>query len=1103
MLTLEEIDKKIHDYQQRHYEDGFHLHNMYFLYTEDREGNVTSEAYGINLCTNFGFSKFIDTNYPWSGYSTIYSPFLKMHFGTGSTTPTLEDTTLASYVATATGYTYLNDRYTTDYDKLKKVIYTTVRLGYAYLNYEISETTEDVDLTEVGLSIDYSDQNNLMYRFLIRDENGNISYIRKHVGERLYIYIYGTWCMHENVILDGLSRGEYISFNPMTYTAATPMQFVEYRGEYSRSQYHYTNMNIRMNDRTWRHNNYDGHIESVPNGLLIHCNPVDTVSNNNEITYTMSMSPVLMEDPHDYIAGISGFYYGDTHTWDSINLQLLRACCTTYDKLPEPEEIICEDVYTNDFNTGRIDFQLGNTYDSANKRGAISVIDYNIQASYMFNIIDNDYTTPDTLTCNPDFQNINSLYDRINYPNFLCPDNIRRTIYIFPNPFTLTKIAKFTNTSVTIFGADKGWDISTWTQIQNTANVPDELSQKPYYVCYTDTVLNFEYIDSVYPKIIPATQDVKLGDSSLFQYDSVRVFVGDDDYNWFSMGAKIVMMNNDNTVKNVYPIPAHSEIASNLNCFQRSAYKNKMLCYSADVNQSALTELININQDGEPTGCGNVSFYPRLVNDALQYENVYRDHNDCNNPRYIISYYKNQNKSAYLIDMETYRGLTKSDVGTQVEYTIDTSSRGRFDPSDGVSIIDEEYVWYDWRYFYSPDFINVDEADFYISLQLSATGIRDNNTSVNIYIHMYDADGNFLRTSGPVPYQSYKNNIFEFRRDVRKIRISYHVRWDTPTSTTFTLTKYDFSNDATYLPEVVNPAFIKGTNYLVYTKMGDEFLSKWYIVDASNPETIIQTFTIEPEMVADSSWCGTVGFSHYIYIVINNSTSGTTTWLYDMNDGSLQHLVDMNYDFSPNVTELANSIPVANDKIFVFGGEPTKCIFADDPISIYTLTSNARGYTSLKYINNGKTLMLTSHIWRHMYNSGDNPHIWAVDIGPFIKDKSWKYGFPSERSYQYPHSSHGNGSYCLSILYPYKTGIIAFEDSHISYVQRLGNQPALYYHPIECFVPHKTIGTTKTITAYNNPIKLSGKTFTLVQTNNMTKLGLENDGAPLNPNEPA
>lgn len=1076
---------------------------MYFLYTEDRDGNVTSEAYGINLCTNFGFSKFIDTNSPWSGFSTIYSPFLKMHLGTGSTTPTLEDTTLASYVATATGYTYLNDRYTTDYDKLKKVIYTTVRLGYAYLNYEISETTEDIDITEVGLSVYNSNQNNLMYRFLIRDENGNISYIRKHVGERLYIYIYGTWCMHENVILDGLSRGEYISFNPMTYAAATPMAYAYATNSYGSIiyQYHYTNMNIRMNDRIWQRNNYGGRINTNPTGLLINCDPTDTVSSDNEITYTMSMSPLLLEDSHDYIAGISGFYYGGTNTNIAIDLQVLRACCTTYDKLPEPEEIICEDVYTNDFNTNRIDFQIGNTYDSANKQGAISVIDYNIQASYMFNILDNDYTTTETITCNPNFQNINSLYDRINYPNFLCPDNTRRTIYVFPNPFTLTKIAKFTNTSVTIFGADKGWDISTWTQIQNTANVPDALSQKPYYVCYTNTVLDFEYIDSVYPKIIPATQDVKLGDASLFNYSSIRVFVGDDDYNWFSMGIKIVMMNNDNTVKNVYTIPVHSEIASNLSNILRSAYKNKMLCYSGDANHSALTELINIDQNGESTGCGNTSFYPRRVDIALKYENVYRDHNDCNNPRYIISYYKNQNKSAYLIDMETYQGLTKSSVGTQVEYSTDTFSRGRFDPSDGVSIIDETYEDSNgYRYFYSPDFIDVDETDFYTSLQLSAPDILENYTT--IYIYMYDADGNFLRMSGGGALSAYKNDIFEFSNDVRKIRISYYIRWYTPTSTTFTLTKYDFGNDATYLPEIVNPAFIKGTNYLVYTKIGNEFLSKWYIVDVSNPETIIQTFTIEPEMVADSSWCGTVGFSHYVYIVINNSTGGTTTWLYNMNNGSLQHLVDMNYDFSPNVTDLVTNIPVANDKIFVFGSNPTKCIFADDPVSIYTLTSKARGCTSLKYVNNGKTLMLTSYTHTYSNPSDISSYIWAADIGPFIKDKSWKYGFPSTRSYQYPHSTYGYGSNYLSILYPYKMGIIAFEDSHISYIHNLGNQPALYYHPIECFVPHKTIGTTKTITAYNNPIKLSGKTFTLVQTNNMTKLGLNNDGTPLNPNEP-
>ena len=46
-------------------------HNMYLLQTTDRDGNITGEAYGINLMTNNGFQKLYDTGSSFAD-SAIY-----------------------------------------------------------------------------------------------------------------------------------------------------------------------------------------------------------------------------------------------------------------------------------------------------------------------------------------------------------------------------------------------------------------------------------------------------------------------------------------------------------------------------------------------------------------------------------------------------------------------------------------------------------------------------------------------------------------------------------------------------------------------------------------------------------------------------------------------------------------------------------------------------------------------------------------------------------------------------------------------------------------------------------------------------------------------
>ena len=122
-----------------------YCHNLYLLQTTDRDGNVTGEAYGMNLMTNWGFKNIYTS-------TTSYETNCKIYIGNGTDEPVLTNNALYSPIIT-TGSTNVDtavDIYPFQYDSSTGIITGIQRIYQGYFDYNISGITENFDITEIG-----------------------------------------------------------------------------------------------------------------------------------------------------------------------------------------------------------------------------------------------------------------------------------------------------------------------------------------------------------------------------------------------------------------------------------------------------------------------------------------------------------------------------------------------------------------------------------------------------------------------------------------------------------------------------------------------------------------------------------------------------------------------------------------------------------------------------------------------------------------------------------------------------------------------------------------------------------------------------------------
>lgn len=237
---------------------------------------------------------------------------------------------------------------------------------------------------------------------------------------------------------------------------------------------------------------------------------------------------------------------------------------------------------------------------------------------------------------------------------------------------------------------------------------------------------------------------------------------------------------------------------------------------------------------------------------------------------------------------------------------------------------------------------------------------------------------------------------------------------------------------------------------------------------------------------------GIGGWKDSIYVHVSRDGSYSTFYysieaktLVELQTGQMEE-----FNVDPNSSNIYN---ISNEEVYVlitgrltypeYNNKRAKFITAEDPSIFYNLSeddgesstlsgSSVIRNPQLKYINNGKQLLLSFMDFTFDNRSGSPTSFSVVDIGKMIDDKK------GITTYMYKRCNIENNSYDrYSVMVFWKNGIVKLRNNE---------SDELWWYPIEYFLPHKMTGTTRTIQAYNNPKRLSDRTFSLTISNNVS-----------------
>lgn len=470
-LILDKIDAFSSKWTKKHPDRApGYCHNMYYLVSEDRDGNITNEGFAVNVMTDYG----VDQAYiQGRSYFDYY-----LWIGAGLTDPqptsssSMEDSiATTSAINSDTKWEYIDDRYYSD----TQIVVSRTRALICYYDYTVFD--ENKTVTEIGVG---TGRNNLIYHSRVYDAEGNPSSFVKKVNEKLTIYVYvGIACKMGDIIDRNWAKGIYTMFRPYYF-------FKKYVYDRWQTFQYFLKPNFR-NDTREEGSATDNYSDRENGYTKTFSNNVLTVQKNtNAISF-------LITDKYFYISDVivsgpnNGYYIDDLYK-DQGWLMLYKP------KLETPEKIESYNVFTDDCGSTQLKYVFGYGTDNRDKHimGYIPVTDFDISGTdagmWMYNCQDDDWNIPET------FVNAkNACYDceyliysisHTQYVDFL---QANRTFRIYLNHRNDIPITKIDKPGYTFYATDRYWDPSSWELILDINNLPQSAQNKRFYITFTDS----------------------------------------------------------------------------------------------------------------------------------------------------------------------------------------------------------------------------------------------------------------------------------------------------------------------------------------------------------------------------------------------------------------------------------------------------------------------------------------------------------------------------------------------------------------------------------------------------------------------------------------
>lgn len=440
--------------------------NIYVFRSEDQDGNIVDEKYGVNLLTDIGLQGL---NMSMRYYYGSDRPFTLLLYYTQIPDFSYEDDVLptGSWIGSdITGYQVDNQ---VVYDSSTGFISKSKILGTCSFDYNISGITEDLQITAVIIRSQFDGGSGSSKYFpgteiKIYDGTGEESSIVKRLNQRMTVHSIWTVSIHEDVISSAYNNHIYMCYNPGIH----PARNEPFYGFIPNYYHNYTSRLANWIDGYARSTNDNTRATvSTSTGSIMqptsdHTSEMKIYTNNSE----------MVNDPRIYYSQCeTRLYESDNYTYAYFDI-----------KLDDFETISCDEVYTDNIDTDSLLKSFAIPYKTGTNEGVLPVVDFTINQN---GVKGYNYLTHDWDIDIPYVDAPNASYDNI--LNHSIPINLQdapSTIYVHINKDTNIPITQLSKTSVSgdVYASDKYWDYSSYVQINDVTNIPQNLQTKRYYM---------------------------------------------------------------------------------------------------------------------------------------------------------------------------------------------------------------------------------------------------------------------------------------------------------------------------------------------------------------------------------------------------------------------------------------------------------------------------------------------------------------------------------------------------------------------------------------------------------------------------------------------
>lgn len=517
---LERIQEFVRKFKDNHNGDVSMLngHSIYLLQTEDRDGNITGEAFALNCTTDRYFEYYFAKN-PTYSYSNSCLRYIFIGNGTGTIDPSSSTLISYEYGNAATlmkASDYGEQNYMTDcgftYDSDSGLLSVTSFICQGYFDYVLSGISSQLTITEIGLNGD-NNRNTLATHAFVCDEYGQQASITKNVNEKLTVKAYITLYHKPGYIEAKMeSQGAMFMWNPwgvMSFawsgSSSGSSANNRYNGtansavcayiSYPRWQNNSSGMDCYNKDT---HNTYRVGLFVQRIRLLENYGTYD--STNKIVTRSVGYSSEkeLMDANNVYVdmfvLSINSCGTQSSTTTGTLAYGVQGSIIKPI-SLSTPEEIssiygYCVGINSGDLsaNSGYIDNSKYSVY------GHLPITNLNNVRLQSYNGLTKDWDIVHNVDNSNNTFNLTMRYlytwtgisMYITYIEGGIEKYGRQWVRIYPNLYTSYPITSITNTTnakikaENVWVSDTYWDPSSWVRIQDLSNIPASIGTKKY-----------------------------------------------------------------------------------------------------------------------------------------------------------------------------------------------------------------------------------------------------------------------------------------------------------------------------------------------------------------------------------------------------------------------------------------------------------------------------------------------------------------------------------------------------------------------------------------------------------------------------------------------